>query len=208
MVQKLDYLKESASQTAGPYVHIGLAPGAAGFSIFRQELGQDIAGPNAPGERIRVEGLVTDGTGAPVKDVLLEVWQADANGVYPHPDDPRAGTVAEGFRGWGRIITDFETGLWAFESVKPGKVPGRNGRVQAPHLTFWLVARGINIGLNTRMYFSDEADANAADPVLGLIEQRHRVATLIATREMREGKPVYRFDIRLQGENETVFFDI
>ncbi len=85
---------------------------------------------------------------------------------------------------------------------------GRNGRQQAPHLNLWIVARGINLGLNTRLYFADEENANAADPVLNLIEQQHRRATLVASRDMRDGKPVYRFDIRLQGENETVFLDI
>ncbi|MCE8525662.1 protocatechuate 3,4-dioxygenase subunit alpha [Ruegeria pomeroyi] len=206
MVQKLDYLKETPSQTAGPYVHIGLAPGAAGFDIYDQELGWDIAGPNAAGERIRVEGRVIDGTGSPVKDVLIEVWQANADGIHAHPE--HAGRVEDGFRGWGRVITDFETGEWAFDTVKPGPVPGRNGAIQAPHLNFWIVARGINIGLNTRLYFGDEADANAADPVLNLIEWENRRATLIAVRGEREGKPLYRFDIHLQGPQETVFFDI
>jgi protocatechuate 3,4-dioxygenase alpha subunit len=208
MPQPLGYLRETASQTAGPYVHIGLAPGAAGFEIFRRELGVDIAGPDAPGERIRVEGVVTDGTGAPVKDVLLEAWQADAAGIHAHPEDPRHREVAPGFRGWGRIITDFDTGLWAFETVKPGRVTGRNGRLQAPHVSLWIVARGINIGLSTRLYFNDEAEANAADPVLNLIEQVDRRATLLARRASRDGKPVYRFDIRLQGDGETVFFDV
>lgn len=208
MPQPLDYLRETASQTAGPYVHIGLAPGAAGFQIFRRELGWDIAGPNAPGERIRVEGIVIDGTGSPVKDVLLEVWQADANGVHAHPEDQRRDQVAEGFRGWGRVITDFDTGLWAFDTVKPGPVPGRNGSRQAPHISLWIVARGINIGLHTRLYFDDEAEANAADPVLNMIEHVNRRPTLVAQRSMRDGKPVYRFDIRLQGDNETVFFDL
>ena len=206
MEQKLDYLRESASQTAGPYVHIGLAPGAAGFDIYREELGWDIAGPNAKGERIRVEGLVIDGTGSPVKDVLLEVWQANAEGHYAHPEG--GGEVEEGFRGWGRVITDFDTGEWGFDTVKPGAVMGRNGRLMAPHLNLWLVSRGINIGLNTRMYFDDEAEANAKDPVIHLIEWEKRRATLIAKREMRDGTPVYRFDIRLQGDGETVFFDI
>ncbi|RMC35511.1 protocatechuate 3,4-dioxygenase subunit alpha [Paracoccus alkanivorans] len=206
MPQKLDYLRETASQTAGPYVHIGLAPGAAGFDIYRQELGQDIAGPNAGGERIRVEGLVIDGMGSPVKDVLLEVWQANAEGHYAHPEG--GGPVEDGFRGWGRVITDFETGEWGFDTVKPGAVMGRNGRMMAPHLNLWIVSRGINIGLNTRMYFSDEEQANAADPVISLIEWERRRATLIGKRSDRDGIPVYRFDIRLQGDDETVFFDI
>lgn len=206
MPQKLDYLRETASQTAGPYVHIGLAPGAAGFDIYRQELGQDIVGPNAGGERIRVEGLVIDGMGSPVKDVLLEVWQANAEGHYAHPEG--GGPVEDGFRGWGRVITDFETGEWGFDTVKPGAVMGRNGRMMAPHLNLWIVSRGINIGLNTRMYFSDEEQANAADPVINLIEWEQRRATLIAQRSDRGGTPVYRFDIRLQGDDETVFFDI
>ncbi|MFO1106782.1 MAG: protocatechuate 3,4-dioxygenase subunit alpha [Amaricoccus sp.] len=204
MAQPLNYLRETASQTAGPYVHIGLAPGAAGFDIFEKELGHDIAGPNAAGERVTVEGTVYDGTGAPMKDVLIEVWQANAAGVYASPQDRRSGDVEEGFRGWGRIISDFSTGLFSFETVKPGIVPGRNGRPMAPHLNLWIVARGINIGLNTRMYFSDETAANEADPVLNLIEQVNRRPTLIA---QRSGN-TYRFDIRLQGENETVFFDI
>lgn len=203
MTQPLNYLKESASQTAGPYVHIGLAPGAAGFDIYRQELGRDLAGPDAPGERIRIEGIVYDGTGAPVKDVLIEAWQADANGIYPHPEDPRFDQVAKGFRGWGRIITDFDTGLWSLETIKPGRVMGRNGRMMSPHISLWLVSRGINIGLNTRLYFEDED--NSADPVMNLVEQAHRRETLLAR---KTGPGTYRFDIRLQGEGETVFMDI
>lgn len=205
MPQELDYLKETPSQTAGPYVHIGLAPGAAGFDIYARELGWDIAGPNAAGERIRVEGLVIDGMGSPVKDVMLEIWQANAEGRYAHPEG--GGAVEEGFRGWGRVITDFETGEWGFDTVKPGRAMGRSGRLMAPHLNLWIVARGINVGLNTRMYFEDEAEANAEDPVINLIEWERRRATLIAKRETRDGKPVYRFDIRLQGDDETVFFD-
>ena len=208
MRQPLPYLRETPSQTAGPYVHIGLAPGAAGFSIFERELGWDIAGPEVPGERIRVEGLVLDGTGAPMRDALIEAWQADPAGIHPHPEDPRHAEVAAGFRGWGRTIADFETGLWSFETVKPGPVPGRSGTMQAPHINLWLVARGINLGLHTRLYFSDEGEANAADPVLTLIEQTHRRDTLVAKREERDDHTLYRFDIRLQGDHETVFLDI
>jgi protocatechuate 3,4-dioxygenase alpha subunit len=208
MPQPLNYLRETASQTAGPYVHIGLAPGAAGLELFEKELGTDIAGPNARGERITVEGVVWDGTGSPVKDVLIEVWQANAAGAHSSPVDRRSDEVEEGFRGWGRVISDFESGLWSFETVKPGRVEGRGGRAMAPHLNLWVVARGINVGLHTRMYFEDEGAANDADPVLNLVEQAGRRTTLIAARSLRGGKPVYRFDIRLQGENETVFFDV
>ncbi|MGS4887672.1 protocatechuate 3,4-dioxygenase subunit alpha [Roseibium sp. MB-4] len=206
MRQTLDYLKETPSQTAGPYVHIGLAPGAAGFDIYAQELGHDIAGPNAKGERIRIEGRVIDGMGSPIKDVLLEAWQANADGIYAHPE--HRGKVEDGFRGWGRVIPDFETGNWTFETVKPGAVTDLNGRQMAPHISLWIVARGINVGLQTRLYFSDEAAANSADPVLNLIEWERRRATLIAERTDSDGTPVYRFDIKLQGEDETVFFDI
>lgn len=199
MVQTLDYLKETASQTAGPYVHIGLVPGDAGFDIYDHELGRDIAGPNAAGTRITVNGRVTDGTGAPVKDILIEIWQANAAGTYPGK-----GEVEGGFRGWGRVTPDFETGVFSFETVKPGKVTGRDTRPMAPHLNLWLVARGINVGLNTRMYFGDEDAANAIDPVLTLIEQPLRRETLIA----RAAGNTYHFDIRLQGEDETVFFDL
>lgn len=205
-MQRPIYLKETPSQTAGPYVHIGLAPGAAGFGIYAQELGWDIAGPNASGERIRIEGRVIDGTGNPVKDVLLEVWQANAAGKYAHPEG--GGPVEDGFRGWGRVITDFDTGEWGFDTVKPGPVLGRSGKVQAPHILVWIVARGINLGLNTRLYFSDEIEANAADPVINLIEWESRRQTLIAQRSERDGTVVYRFDIHIQGQDETVFFDI
>jgi protocatechuate 3,4-dioxygenase beta subunit len=142
---------------------------------------------------------------APLKDVLLEVRRADANGIHPHAEDPRFDRVARGFRGWGRVITNFDTGLWGFDTIKPGPVPGRQGRTRAPHLNLWIVARGINIGLNTRMYFPEDAALHAADPLLGLIEQRHRMATLIA---QKAGPGAYRSDIRPQADNETVFLDI
>lgn len=203
MPQSLEYLKETASQTAGPYVHIGLAPGVAGFHIFDQELGHDIAGPNAAGDRITIKGRVVDGTGAPVKDVLLETWQANAAGIYAHAEDPRHAQVEDGFRGWGRVITNFETGEFTFDTIKPGSVPGRNGATQAPHISIWIVARGINVGLNTRMYFDDED--NSADPVINLIEQQHRRGTLLAK---RQSDGTYLFEIYLQGDKETVFFDV
>jgi len=199
VTQETHYRKETASQTAGPYVHIGLAPVAAGFDIYRTELGHDLTGAYAKGQRIKISGTVTDGTGARLKDVLIEVWQANADGVYP-----ATGTVEDGFRGWARVVPDFETGQWSFETVKPGATKGRDGRVMAPHINMWLVARGINIGLNTRLYFEDEDAANATDPVLSLIEQPHRRQTLIA----RKDGDTYQFNICLQGDNETVFLDV
>ncbi|HVO88538.1 MAG TPA: protocatechuate 3,4-dioxygenase subunit alpha [Casimicrobiaceae bacterium] len=207
-VHQLNYLKESASQTAGPYVHIGLAPHAAGFDIFEKNFSNVLAGSSTKGERIAIEGRVIDGSGTPLRDVLLEIWQANAAGKYNHPADRQKKAVDESFRGWGRACSDFETGVWRFDTVKPGSVMGRMGKPMAPHVNLWLVARGINIGLNTRMYFSDEEKANAADPVLNLIEWEVRRKTLIGKREDRSGKVVYRFDIHLQGPDETVFFDI
>lgn len=201
-----EYLKETASQTAGPYVHIGLSPAAAGFDVYNTELGHEIAGPGGQGERVEIEGRIIDGTGSPVKDALLEVWQANAGGFYAHPEG--GGPVEEGFRGWGRVIPDFTTGLWRFDTIKPGPSRGRDHATQAPHISVWIVARGINIGLNTRIYFEDEAEANAKDPVLNLIEWDVRRKTLIAERREEDGKAIYRFDIYLQGEQETVFFDI
>jgi protocatechuate 3,4-dioxygenase alpha subunit len=206
MPQRLDYLSESASQTAGPFVHLGLMPRAAGVAGAPPDLGTEIAGPQAAGQRIRVEGQVLDGTGSPLRDAVLEVWQANAAGVYAHPEG--GGTVEDGFRGWGRVATDPDSGTWSFDTIKPGATPGREGTRQAPHISFWIVARGINTGLNTRMYFSDEAAANTQDPVLRLIEWESRRATLIAAREGSDAAPLYRFDIRLQGPEETVFFDI
>ena len=204
--------RETASQTAGPYVHIGLAPEAAGFDIFASNFGPMLVSAETKGERIRIEGRVFDGIGTVLKDVLIEIWQANAAGRYAHPADRQPGKPLDPhFRGWGRACTDFESGVYAFETVKPGPVEGRNGRVMAPHVNAWIVARGINIGLNTRIYFSDEAAANAKDPVINLIEWEARRETLVAERldaTAANGAAVYRFDIRLQGENETVFFDV
>jgi protocatechuate 3,4-dioxygenase alpha subunit len=204
--------RETASQTAGPYVHIGLAPEAAGFDIFEQNFGSVLAGDKTKGEKIRIEGRVFDGIGTVLKDVLIEIWQANAAGKYAHPADRQPGKAIDpSFRGWGRSCTDFESGVFSFDTIKPGPVEGRNGRVMAPHINAWIVARGINIGLNTRIYFSDEAEANGKDAVLNLIEWEARRKTLVAERldrRLDNGAAVYRFDIRLQGENETVFFDV
>ncbi len=183
-------LKETPSQTAGPYVHIGCVPNFAGIEgVYRRDLGQDAFAEGAPGTRIAVTGRVFDGTGTPLRDVLVETWQAGADGSY-----------GPGTQGWARLAADQETGEWRLKTVKPGPAGP-----QAPHVAFWIVARGINIGLHTRMYFPEEKAANAADPLLARIEHRNRVPTLIAE---REGEGRYRFDIRLQGEGETVFLDI
>jgi protocatechuate 3,4-dioxygenase alpha subunit len=210
MIPSLPYLKETPSQTAGPYVHIGLIPHQAGFDIFENNFSNVLVSPETRGERIRIEGRVLDGLGAPTRDVLLEIWQANAAGRYNHPADRQEDKELDpSFRGWGRTGTDFSTGLYTFETIKPGPVAGRHGhKPMAPHVNFWLVARGINIGLATRMYFSDEAEANAQDPVLNIIDPPLRRDTLVARREQRGGEAVYVFDIRLQGEGETVFFDV
>ena len=202
-------LRETASQTAGPYVHIGLAPKAAGFDIFEKNFGPVLTTPQTQGERITIEGRVFDGTDTLVRDVLLEIWQANAQGRYAHPADHQAGKALDAaFRGWGRACSDFDTGTWSFDTIKPGRVAGRHGVAMAPHVNLWIVARGINIGLHTRIYFDDEGTANAADPVLNLVEWEVRRKTLIANREQRGGKTVYTFDVRLQGADETVFFDV
>lgn len=208
MLNQLNQLRETASQTAGPYVHIGLAPKQAGFDIFEKNFSNVLAGPDTKGERIRIEGRVFDGSGTPVRDVLIEIWQANAAGRYNHPADRQQKDIDDSFRGWGRGCSDFDSGVYTFDTIKPGPVEGRNGRTMAPHINFWIVARGINVGLNTRMYFSDEVAANAKDPVLNMIEWEVRRKTLIAERGERDGQVVYRFDIVIQGEGETVFFDI
>ena len=202
-------MRETASQTAGPFVHIGLAPQAAGFDIFENNFGSVLTNPQTLGERIRIEGRVFDGIGTVLKDVLIETWQANAQGRYAHPADRQPGKAIDAnFRGWGRSCTDFDTGLYTVDTIKPGLVVGRNDRFMAPHINLWIVARGINLGLNTRLYFSDEVEANGRDAVLNLIEWEARRTTLVALREDRAGQVVYRFDIRLQGDCETVFFDI
>ena len=149
MPQPLNYLKETASQTAGPYVHIGLIPAMAGFDIFEKNFSNVLVTPNTQGERITLEGKVIDGSGTPLRDVLLEIWQANATGRYNHPADRSTGALDEEFRGWGRAGSDFESGLVTFETIKPGAIIDKTGRRGAPHINVWIVARGINIGLNT-----------------------------------------------------------
>ncbi|WP_339113351.1 protocatechuate 3,4-dioxygenase subunit alpha [Thioclava sp. GXIMD2076] len=199
MVQQLDTLQESASQTAGPYVHIGLMPSYTGNGqIYDSELGYSPIEEGAEGEIIEIVGEVIDGTGWTLRDALIESWQPDASGKFAGQEgaDPKVS-------GWCRFAADAETGEFTLRTVKPGKVALRGGGFGAPHISLWVVARGINIGLQTRIYFEDED--NSEDPLLKRIEQRPRVETLIAKKEA-DGK--YRFNIRLQGEGETVFLDI
>jgi protocatechuate 3,4-dioxygenase alpha subunit len=199
MVQPLDYQQETPSQTAGPYVHIGLTPSFTGNGqIYEQELGVSPIEDGAKGEIIEIVGSVFDGTGWALRDALIESWQADAKGLYP--GQPDADPAVSGFC---RLTADGQSGEYTLRTVKPGPVSARGGILQAPHITLWIVARGINIGLNTRLYFEDED--NGDDPLLARIEQRPRVDTLIAK---KIGDRRYRFDIRLQGEGETVFIDI
>ncbi|MGN6764340.1 MAG: protocatechuate 3,4-dioxygenase subunit alpha [Rhizobiaceae bacterium] len=204
MIQSLNRLKETPSQTAGPYVHIGCVPNFSGINgVYPEDLGSSMVNDKTKGERITIRGNVIDGSGSLLRDALLEIWQADADGLYNSPSEMR-GTADPNFTGWGRSPTDMQTGEYVFHTIKPGKVPFRDGRPMAPHVTFWIVARGINLGLQTRMYFGDEKEANEADPILSRIEHRVRVPTLIAERK----GDTYTFDIHLQGDRETIFFDI
>lgn len=197
-------LPESPSQTAGPYVHIGLLPNFCGIDgVYASDPGNRLVNADTRGEHISIQGCIYDGDGEPLRDAVVESWQADADGNYPSPG-PGHG-VGNGFSGWGRAACDLHSGEFGFETIKPGAVPYADGRPQAPHITLWIVARGINIGLHTRLYFDDEAAANAGDPLLAAIEPRERVRTLIAR---GEGEGAYRFDIYLQGPRETVFLDI
>ena len=202
MVQPLTVLKESPSQTAGPYVHIGCTPNFCGIGgVYPEDLGARMKTGPVQGEEIVIRGAVHDGMGLMLKDALVEIWQADAQGRFPGHDpdaDPH-------FTGFGRSPGDMDTGTFRFETVKPGRVAWPDGRLQAPHVSVWIVARGINVGLQTRMYFADEAAANAEDPILTRLEHQSRVPTLMAA---RQGDGSYRFDIFIQGPQETVFFDI
>lgn len=182
------------SQTVGPFFHYGL---------MRPDQ-ERIAPEGVPGQRIVVEGRVLDGDGQPLADAMIEVWQADADGRYRHPLDSRPGGNA-GFRGFGRIATD-QAGYWRAFTVKPGPVGTPDGAMQAPHLNLTVFGRGILTHLFTRLYFEDEA-LNATDPALSLVDPGRR-ATLIARRHDGDGAPAYVLDIRIQGDDETVFFEV
>jgi protocatechuate 3,4-dioxygenase alpha subunit len=191
--------ERTPSQTVGPFLHIGLVQGAYGS---REIFSPAVADPGMPGTHVRIEGRVLDGEGAPLPDALIELWQADHQGRYAHPADGRP-LASNSFRGFGRCATD-KAGAFHFATIKPGPVPGPNGTTQAPHINVGILARGLVKRLFTRIYFPGEP-ANASDAILALVPADRR-ATLIAMADAaRPG--VLRFDIRLQGADETVFFD-
>jgi protocatechuate 3,4-dioxygenase alpha subunit len=171
--------------------------------------GQNImAAEGVPGERIRIEGTVLDSDGSKIEDALLEVWQANAGGRYRHPDDVRADVpLDEGFVGFGRAETDFATGEYWFETIKPGPVPDVEGEFQAPHINLAVQARGMLNPVFTRIYFSDEAPANLQDQVLNHVPAPRRHTLIAELAAGSDGPKVYRFDVRLQGDGETVFLD-
>jgi len=185
---------QTPSQTVGPFFHVGLIH--AGQEILVNE--------HTRGQRILVRGRVLDGAGAPVPDAMLEIWQADAGGIYNHPADPRRAQADPDFSSFGRAATD-PNGEYQFKTVKPGTVPGDDGQ-QAPHINLRVFARGMLIHAITRLYFPDET-ANDTDPVLAAVPDPGRRSTLLASAVPGEDLPTYQFDIVLQGEKETVFFD-
>lgn len=190
-------LGTTPSQTIGPFHRI-MVPWEGGDKLIHPE------DPAA----ITVRGQVLDGQGTPVDDCVIEIWQANVHGRYAHPDDTREVPLVEGFEGFGRVITDHE-GRFELVTVKPGCVPGQSDSRQAPHISLSLFARGLLKRLATRLYFSDEESANEKDPVLQSIAETSRRKTLIATRQEGQARrPVYEFEIHLQGDKETVFFDI
>lgn len=199
MTIDMNLLYETPSQTAGPYVQIGCTPNFAGIKgVYSEDIGLRAIEDGAKGEVITIRGQILDNNGEPMFDPLIESWQADAAGKFPgHPGaDPNV-------NGHCRFPLDVKTAEFSLITVKPGKVAFRSGGFQAPHILLWIVARGNNIGLNTRVYFEDED--NGADPVLARVFPKKRLETLIAK---KTGEGEYRFDIRLRGEGETVFFDM
>jgi protocatechuate 3,4-dioxygenase alpha subunit len=190
------------SQTVGPFFKYGLTPN--GRYEWNDAFTNNLVTPDVSGDRIGIEGGVFDGDGLAVPDCMLEIWQADAQGRFSDPQDKRA-LPNTSFKGFGRCGTDADGG-YCFDTIKPGTVLDPDGKPQAPHVLLAVFARGMLLHLYTRIYFDGEPD-NATDPVLALVPAERR-ATLIATRQPGNGNPVYRFDIRLQGDNETVFFDV
>jgi protocatechuate 3,4-dioxygenase alpha subunit len=191
---------QTPSQTVGPYFAYGLTPAQYGYPALASIASADLRTADVEGEHIRLVGRVLDGAGEPVDDAMIEIWQADPQGRYAHPADSR-GNIA--FRGFGRCGTGTDPEKrFVFDTVKPGAVDDR----QAPHVNVIVFMRGLLSHLYTRVYFADEA-ANARDPVLLSVPQDRR-ATLVARRDDSGGVPVYRFDIHMQGDKETVFFDV
>lgn len=193
-------LKQTPSQTVGPYFAYGLTGDQYGYALKAVANGT-MTRSDTEGERIRIEGVVYDGEGKPVPDAMVELWQADAKGRYRHPADPRPSNAS--FTGFGRFGTGTDPECrFIFDTIKPGSVEDR----QAPHISVIVMMRGLLSHVFTRMYFSDEADANARDPVLSSVPAERR-STLIAQRTTAPSGTVYRFDIHMQGDKETVFFD-
>jgi protocatechuate 3,4-dioxygenase alpha subunit len=193
--------ERTPSQTVGPYLHIGLTPMHYGHE-FREVFTSVVADAGMPGTHIRIEGRVIDGDGKVAPDAMIEVWQADHQGRYAHPADGRP-LDSNSFRGFGRCATDKDGGF-RFDTVKPGSVPGPNGTTQAPHINVGVFARGVLKRMFTRIYFAGDP-ANANDPILALVPAGRR-DTLMAKPDPK-APGVWRFEIRLQGGNETVFFD-
>lgn len=186
-------LRQTPSQTVGPFFHDGLV--RAGGNVLAEEWTR--------GERIRLTGRVLDGDAEPVTDALVEIWQADAAGIYAHPADPRADAADPHFRGFGRADSS-DAGRYTFETVKPGARDSADGDARPPFIDMLVFARGLLVHAFTRVYFSDER--NESDPLLERIEPDRR-HTLIARREDVPGRTVYHFDVVLQGDDETVFID-
>jgi protocatechuate 3,4-dioxygenase, alpha subunit len=191
--------ERTPSQTVGPFLHVGLVPKAYGF---REVFSTTVADPGVPGTHIRIEGRIYDGDGNTLPDAMVEIWQADDQGRYAHPADGRP-LASNSFRGFGRSPTDKDGG-YRFDTIKPGTVPGPGGAPQAPHINVGVFSRGILKRLFTRIYFAGDP-ANAKDPILALVPAARR-DTLIAKPDPKNPN-VFRFDIRIQGANETVFFD-